>query len=352
MTALDFFYDEFVAFCNKYDLVEQFNKGLQIKGFPYELSCKPFILSRLSPEIFNCSLHWAETPTPKSHSWGEIHDLWVEKSVEIENSFKKKSKVFESFPVYYFKYEGFDYLDYVSDHIRQLYYADQLIPVRVKDAEQVDVKNGCPKGVHIISNMSMWALKMVTKYKGVVEYKEYDLGKNIIRMSDKFASIMKAFPAGLSAILELNPSKKVNYLDIDYNTGKVSYLPIEKTLKKDFESVRAYADSNRKTTTIGRLLNKFNWAPYLDRCDIERISNFVSGYGETLSVEIWEPEKIRIAYLEDNYAEELRCIKSTLHNSCMRHAECQDLFEFYEKADAKIAVALDEKGKVCARAIL
>ena len=302
--------------------MEQFNKGLQIKGFPYELSCKPFILSRLSPEIFNYSLHWAETPTPKSHSWREIHDLWVEKSVEIENSFRKKSKVFESCPVYYFKYKGYDYLDYVSDHIRQLYYADQLIPVRVKDAEQVDVKNGCPKGVYIISNMSMWALKMVTKYKGVVEYKEYDLGKNIIRMSDKFASIMKAFPAGLSAILELNPSKKVNYLDIDYNTGKVSYLPIEKTLKKDFESVRAYVDSNRKTTTIGRLFNKFNWAPYLDRCDIERISNFVSGCGETLSVEIWEPEKIRIAYLEDNYAEELRCIKSTLHNSCMRRAEC------------------------------
>lgn len=43
MTALDFFYDEFVAFCNKYDLVEQFNKGLQIKGFPYELSCKPLV---------------------------------------------------------------------------------------------------------------------------------------------------------------------------------------------------------------------------------------------------------------------------------------------------------------------
>ena len=118
----------------------------------------------------------------------------------------------------------------------------------------------------------MWALKMVTKYKGVVEYKEYDLGKNIIRMSDKFTSIMKAFPAGLSAILELNPSKKVNYLDIDYNTGKVSYLPIEKTLKKDFEPTRAYIDSNSKTTTIGRLLNKFNWALYLDRCDIERIS--------------------------------------------------------------------------------
>lgn len=117
MTALDFFYDEFVAFCNKYDLVEQFNKGLQIKGFPYELSCKPFILSRLSPEIFNHSLYWAETPTPKSHSWREIHDLWIEKSVEIKNSFKKKSKVFESFPVYYFKYKGYDYLDCVSNHI-------------------------------------------------------------------------------------------------------------------------------------------------------------------------------------------------------------------------------------------
>lgn len=70
MTALDFLYDEFVAFCNKYDLVEQFNKGLQIKGFPYELSCKPFILSRLSPEIFNHSLHWAETPT-QNHIHGE-----------------------------------------------------------------------------------------------------------------------------------------------------------------------------------------------------------------------------------------------------------------------------------------
>lgn len=29
----------------------------------------------------------------------------------------------------------------------------------------------------------------------------------------------------------------------------------------------------------------------------------------------------------------------------MRHVECQDFFEFYEKADAKIAVALDEKVK-------
>lgn len=68
MDVLDFFYEEFVTFCNELDLVEQFNKGLRIKGYRYELSCKPFILSRITPDIFNCSLRWIGTPSPKDLS--------------------------------------------------------------------------------------------------------------------------------------------------------------------------------------------------------------------------------------------------------------------------------------------
>lgn len=36
----------------------------------------------------------------------------------------------------------------------------------------------------------------------------------------------------------------------------------------------------------------------------------------------------------------------------MRFPECQDFFEFYERAHTKIVVALDEKKKICARALL
>lgn len=195
------------------------------------------------------------------------------------------------------------------------------------------------KGARVISSVSSWILTSITECDVPIKFEEYDLDRNIIKMSDKFTSVMKEFPAGLDAILELNPSPKLNFIDIDFNTGKVSYLPIEKIE----QCSNPWESSNRRTTTIGRLLNKFNWKPYLDRCDIERISNFVSGWGEELNVEIWDSERIREGYLEDNYAEELDCISSTLHHSCMRFPECQDFFEFYERAHTKIVVALDEK---------
>lgn len=345
MDVLDFFYEEFVTFCNELGLVEQFNKGLRIKGYRYELSCKPFILSRITPDIFNCSLHWIDTPSPKDLSWKEVHELWSNREESLKEKLKKKAHTLDPITLYYSDSE-YDYKEYLHGSIRELLWQGQLVPIRTFDT--MGFRKPPKKGARVISSVSSWILTSITECDVPIKFEEYDLDRNIIKMSDKFTSVMKEFPAGLDAILELNPSPKLNFIDIDFNTGKVSYLPIEKIE----QCSNPWESSNRRTTTIGRLLNKFNWKPYLDRCDIERISNFVSGYGENFSVEIWEPEKIRIAYLEDNYAEELKCIKSTLHNSCMRHAECQDFFEFYEKADAKIAVALDKKGKVCARAIL
>ncbi len=345
MDVLDFFYEEFVTFCNELGLVEQFNKGLRIKGYRYELSCKPFILSRITPDIFNCSLRWIDTPSPKDLSWKEVHELWSNREESLKEKLKKKAHTLDPITLYYSDSE-YDYKEYLHGSIRELLWQGQLVPIRTFDT--MGFRKPPKKGARVISSVSSWILTSITECDVPIKFEEYDLDRNIIKMSDKFTSVMKEFPAGLDAILELNPSPKLNFIDIDFNTGKVSYLPIEKIE----QCSNPWESSNRRTTTIGRLLNKFNWKPYLDRCDIERISNFVSGYGENFSVEIWEPEKIRIAYLEDNYAEELKCIKSTLHNSCMRHAECQDFFEFYEKADAKIAVALDKKGKVCARAIL
>lgn len=345
MDVLDFFYEEFVTFCNELGLVEQFNKGLRIKGYRYELSCKPFILSRITPDIFNCSLRWIDTPSPKDLSWKEVHELWSSREESLKEKLKKKAHTLDPITLYYSDSE-YDYEEYLHGSIRELLWQGQLVPIRTFDT--MGFRKPPKKGARVISSVSSWILTSITECDVPIKFEEYDLDRNIIKMSDKFTSVMKEFPAGLDAILELNPSPKLNFIDIDFNTGKVSYLPIEKIE----QCSNPWESSNRRTTTIGRLLNKFNWKPYLDRCDIERISNFVSGWGEELNVEIWDSERIREGYLEDNYAEELDCISSTLHHSCMRFPECQDFFEFYERAHTKIVVALDEKKKICARALL
>lgn len=352
MTALDFFYEKFVAFCNEYDLVEKYNKGLAVRGYYYDLSCKPFILAKLTSCIFDHTLNWVHTPSPERYSWNEIHLRWRDRWEDLKIELKNLKDSLEPTTIHFYRANSL-YMDNLPGNIQGLYYREQVVPIRECPLEDFDSIGHYkyPKDASALGHFSTPLLEMIFKCESPVEFKEYCV-EDAVKMSNNFISVMQEFPAGMSAILEIGTPKKVDYLDIDRLTGKVSFLPIEKTHRKGFSPLNAYSDSNRKTTTIGRLLNKFNCSSYLSRCDIERISNFISGSGENLKVEIWDSSRIKEAYLCDNYAKELTCIKSTLHNSCMRHSKCQDFFEFYEKAHAKIAVALNAEKKICARALL
>lgn len=67
-----------------------------------------------------------------------------------------------------------------------------------------------------------------------------------------------------------------------------------------------------------------------------------------ITLKIWPPNKIKYAYLKDNYY----AIRGQLGSSCMRGKDMQRSLNFYEKQGVQIVVAVDENNKIYARALL
>ena len=67
-----------------------------------------------------------------------------------------------------------------------------------------------------------------------------------------------------------------------------------------------------------------------------------------LKVEIWPPNKVKHAYLYTNYFS----MSSNLGKSCMRVKEMQKALDFYNKNNTRIAVIVDDRKKIHARALL
>lgn len=155
----------------------------------------------------------------------------------------------------------------------------------------------------------------------------------------------------MKLIYDQNKNDKYNCLDVDINSGKITYIPKDKvSLINNYN----YSKSKRRqVTTIGKIIN------YLDpkheiisKIDVERISNMFSSIsGNNLTLEVWEGDEIKTAYLDVNYSPQGKTA-STLHNSCMRHKKCQSYMNFYKAAHAKIAVLLDKNRNISARALL
>ena len=171
---------------------------------------------------------------------------------------------------------------------------------------------------------------------------------------DYFTSMCKSFRSMIpNNILNLiNGNLKYNCLDVD-SEGKITYIPYEKVkLVKNYQ----YSKSKlRQVTTIGKILNYVDPEnKFISKFEIEKISNTFSGLKalSTLTLEVWDGDKIKDAYLISNYAKPDLNMTSTLHNSCMRHKKCQPYMEFYKAAGAKIAVLLDKDQKIAARALL
>lgn len=359
MNLLDYFYNEFVSFCEEFNAVAAINNAW-LKSHGFDLGCRQFVISVIEPGVINNTIHWSSNPAPSGTDWSDLNALWSERCWKIghpDNIAKVKKEYSDPITVYYVTDRNY-HMKY-DDEVR-----DTLYDIRPTTFREIDLlecnfqtdavpeyTNIPGQYVGIIINYPTWLFQNVVTQTEKLVFKELPKN-NIIHVTSNFLSAIASFPAALACIYELGYDSKINYLDIDTTTGNVSYLPVDKTLKSDFDINTVYTNSNRKVTTIGKLLNKFNRSDYISKCDMERISTFFSGFKTDLNVEIWDSDRISEAYLFSNYADELTCIVSTLHKSCMRYEECQPYFEFYEKAEAKIAVALDSNKRICARALL
>ena len=155
----------------------------------------------------------------------------------------------------------------------------------------------------------------------------------------------------MKLIYDPNKNDKYNCLDVDTNSGKITYIPKDKvSLINNYN----YSKSKRRqVTTIGKIINYLDPKhEIINKIDVERISNmFSSVSGSNLTLEVWEGDEIKTAYLDVNYSAPGKTA-STLHKSCMRHKKCQSYMKFYKAAHAKIAVLLDKDRKISARALL
>lgn len=355
MNLFDFIYNEFISFCNEHNATDAINNAW-IKRYGFDLGCKKFVLSNMSPNIINNTIHWSSSLCPPNRSWAELDGLWGERCYDIISpSCLDTTKYPDPITLYYIKDSSC--IEYYSDELLCILLGNPLTTFRELNFSEcgfdfpVSIDNVDVDNIKFITNYPSWMLKKIVIPSKNIVFKELSKN-NIVTISERFLNAIKYFYGALACIYELGYESKVDYLDMDVNTGNVSYLPIDKTLKPDFDVSTAYTNSNRKVTTIGKLLNKFNCSEYLSKCDIERISTFFSGFKTKLNIEVWDSYRIKDAYLFKNYAPEMDCITSTLHKSCMRYEECQEYFKFYEMAEAKIAVALDKNRLICARALL
>lgn len=324
MNAINFFYYKFVEFCEQEHIKNEYSKNITKR---HGLSAsKNFILGYLNEDIFNRTLCWSNTP--QGHEfWKDIHNKW--KNYFNTKLVPKFQKVYASLDLTVFKY------------------TENPFSYGTTDFNSIDFDEG-----YVLTYLNYSLYKIITRSKAPIKYVKIDVKKDLIHFSSKFFTVFKDFAAAFTLITDIYSSFKIDYIDIE-NDGKISYLPIDKTLKEDFDPKTAYINKNRKVTTIGRVLRKFdNWEDYVDLRTIEKLSNYFSTMFSDINVEIWKPSQVKEAYLETNYADKCGSKTSTLHNSCMRHKECQSYFDFYKAADTRIAVALDKNRKIIARALL
>lgn len=348
MTILDIVYDEFIKFLNENKVIEYYNQGL-LQRYNWDASNKFQILVFMSPSIIDSTLTWSQTPIRDDKSWSSLNNQWDTRYYRIFQEVQVSE--LDPTPLYYM---------HNSMYEREI-------------GNAYDVMQSC--NILKCSNLSSLPSKLIplglrktkteyTLFYGISDHflsTIVDKGipleliplnqENLLVSSTDFYKTIKAFSSKvLSAIWYPRKELPFNYLNVNTETGKVSYLPKEKD--KDVPEDEKYISKKRRETSMGRLLVRLAEEGFLDKCDIERASNFFSGLSKAVNIEIWDADRIREAYLEENYSPKMDCINSTLHNSCMRHPGCQDFFDFYKAAHAQIAVLLDENKKVLSRAIL
>lgn len=168
-------------------------------------------------------------------------------------------------------------------------------------------------------------------------------------ISDEMTKILKNYRGEIRDMLfNFQFDKKYDYLDID-SKGMITFLPVEKV--KLVDPSEYFTSSRRQGVKPGRFIKKC-FDGVFDDCIVEDFVNFIYGMCAEIDIQILDCKDIKRIYHEKNYAEAPVCGGSTLHNSCMRYAGCQEFMKFYEHMNTQIAVIFSPTGKVMARALL
>lgn len=334
MTAIDVIYDEFLKFLEEYGITESFRRGCARKGYT-NFDNKELFYIHLNNEVINHSLVWRETPITSNYEWSDIHRLWSRRYTELIDKIDYSS--LEPVTVYAVP-DNYSFLDpLIRINCVYLRYASSLL---------ADNYNNVNTKTIIATLYDTSIIDKIILGGGKIKLEQLT-EKDFITCSNNVYDLLQCVSLLGVFVLAL-PYKEIirNYIDVDTETGRVSYLPSTK------QSDDPWHSTSRQKTSIGRLLKQLDVDNLLDNCEIEKISNFFSSLGSNLNIQVWDSPRIPEAYLEDNYANKLGCINSVLHNSCMRYDRCQPYMQFYVKAKAKIVVVLNPENKILARALL
>lgn len=338
MTILDLIYKEFIALLDKYQVLNIFDLAV-LANRGYSVFDKDAVLKHMEGQIINHSFCWEHVPIPQNDiSWRDLNDAW---EITFDHLISETDiSVLEPLSIYYS-------------------YSNSILSLNIKDNFITEYNVGgifynadVPyKDANIIWPYSESLLESLSDTRYPIQFKEIN-SSNILIMSPLFSSVLSGYVKGTvkSVLFSIKENPVLNYIDLDPNTGKVSYLNKDKIPEVREEDY--FTSRKRTTTTIGKLLMKLDTDQILDKCLIEDISNYFRGIAKSINVQVWEGDDIKKAYLENNYAKQSECVTSVLHNSCMRHTKCQSFFDFYKAAHAKIAVLLNDEGKIDTRALL
>jgi len=138
------------------------------------------------------------------------------------------------------------------------------------------------------------------------------------------------------------------------STHKSEYSWIEAYPNSDgLISFKRNGEDREYSTRVGRmvrsLLNEFQ-IPYTDK-DLEDINNIYRSFLGEKTIEIWEGEKVVDAYQSKNHTKEFKHLCS-LGSSCMNGASKEELKFYTDQPNIKVAVMLDESGKIYGRCVL
>jgi len=144
--------------------------------------------------------------------------------------------------------------------------------------------------------------------------------------------------------------EKINFVDSNHNTGKVSYIPINRL--KYFES--GFEQELRQKYEVERRPGRFlkTIMPELNQSDVD---NFVQMHHlfceeQRADFEIVSGKDIVKYYYVESYD---RDCKGTLGNSCMRYSHCKQYTSYYSDiSNCKMLILKNRSGKIKGRALI
>lgn len=164
-------------------------------------------------------------------------------------------------------------------------------------------------------------------------------------------------------IQEADISHNVNFINTSDDNKHAMIYNCKNIISKyelDQDLNQIFLNEKGSTISIGKLTRKILSIKYgnIDKFSEKQIENFVNAYKAEYdileydrmnkSIEIVSGDQIPYWYNESKYESD----NGSLGNSCMRHEECLDFLDIYNKSGAQLIILKNGSNKLLGRAIL